>query len=411
MIANRIDHTAKRRYSLRASLLWLLAACILPAISVAVNLAVVHYRLLHDQIHHDTTMLAREIAANLGQASADAADLAAIAALIDRRGLPEDWSVTVLDAAGKVVAASRESANRQSRRPLAEAIGPAPEGSLEVVADDGKRVIASFSRVASQPWTVVDGASKASLEERRTWLIVRVGIGIFAALTLGLWLAAGIARRVAASVSELNEAALALATGKPVILPEVQLAEAEAVGAAILEASRTMATVQQQAYHDPLTGLANRALFEDAFARQLASSERSGNPFAVLAIDLDEFKAVNDQQGHAAGDTVLRIAAERITGTVRASDVPARMGGDEFSVLLTDADRDDAVQTAERLVAALSQPYPDIKIAVSASVGIAVYQAEENRVDLLDAADRALYQAKGAGKKRAVLDAESDPAD
>ena len=191
----------------------------------------------------------------------------------------------------------------------------------------------------------------------------------------------------------------------------VQLAEAEAVGAAILEASRTMATVQQQAYHDPLTGLANRALFEDAFARQLASSERSGNPFAVLAIDLDEFKAVNDQQGHAAGDTVLRIAAERITGTVRASDVPARMGGDEFSVLLTDADRDDAVQTAERLVAALSQPYPDIKIAVSASVGIAVYQAEENRVDLLDAADRALYQAKGAGKKRAVLDAESDPAD
>ena len=131
----------------------------------------------------------------------------------------------------------------------------------------------------------------------------------------------------------------------------------------------------------------------------------------MLAIDLDEFKAVNDQQGHAAGDTVLRIAAERITGTVRASDVPARMGGDEFSVLLTDADRDDAVQTAERLVAALSQPYPDIKIAVSASVGIAVYQAEENRVDLLDAADRALYQAKGAGKKRAVLDAESDPAD
>lgn len=408
MVANRIDHTAKRRYSLRASLLWLLAACILPAISVAVNLAIVHYRLLRDQIHHDTAVLAREIAADLGQAPAGATDPAAMAAFLDRRVLPRDWSVIVLDAAGNIVAASRESGDRRSRRPLAEAIGAAPEGSLEVVADNGERVIASFRRVASRPWTVAVGAPKASLEERRTWLIVRVGIGAFAALALGLWMAAGIARRVAASVRELNEAALALATGKPVALPEVQLAEAEAVGAAILEASRAMATVQQQAYHDPLTGLANRALFEDAFARQLALSERSGSPFAVLAIDLDEFKAVNDQQGHAAGDAVLRVAAERITGTVRASDMPARMGGDEFSVLLADTNRDDAVQTAERLVVALSQPYPGIRTAVSASVGIAVYHAEEKPVDLLDAADRALYQAKGAGKKRAVLGVEPD---
>ena len=407
MHANRIDH-ARRRYSLRASLLWLLAACILPAISVSVNLAIVHYRLLREQIHHDTSTLAREIAADLDQVPADETRPAATAAIVDRRKLSQDWSVVVLDDTGKVVAAAGKSGDHLSRRRLAEAIVAAPEGSLEIAAGDGKPVIASFSRVAARPWAVAVGAPKAALEERRTWLITRVGIGAFAALALGLWLATGIARRVAASVRDLNDAARALAAGKPVTLPEVQLAEAEAVGAALLDASRAMAAVQQQAYHDPLTGLANRALFEEAFARQLALSERSGGPFAVLAIDLDEFKTVNDQQGHAAGDAVLREAAERIIVTVRASDVPARMGGDEFSVLLADTGREDAVQTAERLVAALSQPYPGVRAAVSASVGVAVYHAEEKPADLLDAADRALYRAKGAGKKRAVLGVEPD---
>jgi diguanylate cyclase (GGDEF)-like protein len=164
-----------------------------------------------------------------------------------------------------------------------------------------------------------------------------------------------------------------------------------------------MAVVQRQAHHDPLTGLANRALFEDAFARQLALSERAGSPFAVLAIDLDEFKAVNDQLGHAAGDAVLREAAGRITGTVRASDMAARMGGDEFSVLLADANREEAVQTAERLVAALSQPYPGVSTPVSASVGIAIYHAEAKPADLLDTADRALYQAKRSGRNRVCV--------
>jgi diguanylate cyclase (GGDEF)-like protein len=519
MHANRVDHAIRRRYSLRTSLLWLVAVCILPAVSVSVSLAIAHYRLLRDQIHHGTVMLAHQVAAELDRELAgiesglrvlatssdltsgnldgfhkDASDAltsqvvqnyvlvdrqgrqvlntlrppgaplpvsgtptaivrifdtgapalsdlfigpvaaeplvalgvpvyrgndiayalamgmkpAVVGAIVDRQTPPAGWTIAVLDGAGNIVAANGSPGGGQSRPALREAIAAATEGSLEVRADDGTAIITSFSRSSAWPWSVAVGVPRSVLEHRLFWVIFRVGFGALAALGLGLWLASGIVRRVTTSVRDLNNAALAMAKGEPVVLPGVQFAEADAVGAAILEASRAMATVQQQAYHDPLTGLANRALFEEAFARQLALSERTDSPFAVLAIDLDEFKGVNDQQGHAAGDAVLRMAAERITGTVRASDVPARMGGDEFSVLLVDTNREEAIQTAERLVTALSQPYPGVTAAVSASVGIAIYHSADKPEDLLDAADRALYRAKGAGKKRAVLGVEPD---
>ena len=517
MHAKRVDRVVKPRYSLRKSLLWLVAACILPAVSVSVSLAIAHYRLQREQIHHGTVMLARQVAAELDRELAgiesglrvlatsddliggdlvafhararDAlasqvvqnyvlldrlgrqvlnthlppgeplpaagtppaiarifvtgapalSDLfigpvagaplvalgvpvfrdgeivhalamgmrpAAIASILEHQKPPAGWTITVLDGAGEIIAATAHPHGGRAHPALREAIAAAPEGLLEVRGDRGAAVITSYSRSSDWSWSIAVGVPKAVLEQRLFWVVFRVGFGTVAALGLGLWLAAGIVRRVTASVHDLNDAALAVAKGEAVTLPEVQLAEAEAVGAAILEASRTMATVQRQAYHDPLTGLANRALFEDAFARQLALSERAGSPFAVLAIDLDEFKAVNDQLGHAAGDAVLREAAQRITGTLRASDLAARMGGDEFSVLLADSSRDDAVQTAERLVAVLSQPYPGVSTPVSASVGIAVYHAQAKPANLLDMADRALYQAKGAGKKRAVLGVE-----
>ncbi len=517
MLANRVDQVVKPRYSLRASLLWLLAACILPAASVSVSLAIAHYRLLRDQIHQGTVMLARQVAAELDRelagiesglrVLATSGDLiggdlvafharasdalasqrvqnyvlvdrlgrqilntrrppgtplpatgtpaaiarifatgapalsdlfigpvageplvalgvpvfrdgeivhalamgmkpAVIATILGRQKPPAGWAITVLDGAGEIIAATSHPGGGRAHPALREAIAAAPEGLLEVRGDRDAAIITSYSRSSVWSWSVAVGVPKSALEHRLFWVVFRVGFGTVAALGLGLWLAAGIVRRVTASVRDLNNAALAVAKGESVTLPEVQLAEAEAVGAAILEASRTMAVVQRQAHHDPLTGLANRALFEDAFARQLALSERAGSPFAVLAIDLDEFKAVNDQLGHAAGDAVLREAAGRITGTVRASDMAARMGGDEFSVLLADANREEAVQTAERLVAALSQPYPGVSTPVSASVGIAIYHAEAKPADLLDTADRALYQAKGAGKKRAVLGVE-----
>lgn len=165
-----------------------------------------------------------------------------------------------------------------------------------------------------------------------------------------------------------------------------------------------MARVHHRAYHDPLTELANRALFYELVQHQLAVAEREGGQLSILAIDLDNFKVVNDEEGHAAGDRLLEAVARRIESTIRASDAAARMGGDEFSILLVDADQASAQETAQRLVLELAKPYEGIATGVSASIGIAVYPAAGRDLgELLEQADRALYAAKRAGRNTCTL--------
>jgi len=188
-------------------------------------------------------------------------------------------------------------------------------------------------------------------------------------------------------------------------VPDTPVREAAEVGAAMLQASRMLAHAQHMAHYDPLTGLCNRVLFGELVLRELAVAQRSNDTFAVLAIDLDGFKAVNDRHGHAAGDMVLKEAATRMARAVRVSDVAARLGGDEFAVLLLGASAENARPVAEALVESLSMPYPDVDVAVSASVGIAVYPYSGMTLrQLLDRADAALYKAKGDGKRRVASD-------
>ena len=152
---------------------------------------------------------------------------------------------------------------------------------------------------------------------------------------------------------------------------------------------------------DPLTGLPDRAAFEDRLAERCVSNAGSGlADFAVLFIDLDGFKRVNDQLGHRHGDSVLRTVAQRLRRAVRPGDLVTRFGGDEFTVLLDAVHAvNDAVGVAQRLLAATG----DENIAVSdgkkvsMSVGIALGRAGMNPADLIDAADRAMYRAKAAG--------------
>jgi diguanylate cyclase (GGDEF)-like protein len=204
---------------------------------------------------------------------------------------------------------------------------------------------------------------------------------------------------VSSSVKGLNEAALALSRGDEVVLPSVQMKEADAVGSAILAASYLMADVHHRAYHDSLTGLSNRDLFDELVRFQLASAGRDGSCFALLALDLDNFKQVNDTEGHAAGDALLKIAARRIVDTLRASDVAARIGGDEFAILLARTDLDSAADTARRLVEALGGAYPGVATRISASIGIAIYPTHgTSAAALLERADQALYEAKRLGK-------------
>ncbi len=162
----------------------------------------------------------------------------------------------------------------------------------------------------------------------------------------------------------------------------------------------------QEAFHDPLTGLPNRALFLDRLQHALDVAARRGTELCVLFIDLDRFKAVNDSIGHAAGDELLRGVAERLTACTRAADTSARFGGDEFAVLLEDDGRGlrpDVV--AERIIVAMSRAFriEGKEIFIGATVGIAHAEADSLSPDeLLRNADLAMYRAKKEGGSRAA---------
>ncbi|MFI5179975.1 MAG: GGDEF domain-containing protein [Thermoanaerobaculia bacterium] len=175
-----------------------------------------------------------------------------------------------------------------------------------------------------------------------------------------------------------------------------------------------------QATTDPLTGLANRAAFLERARLEIQRAERSGRPLAVVLLDLDRFKSVNDRFGHPAGDRVLTRAASAISQTIRGIDLAARWGGEEFAVLLVEADESTAGAVVERIREAVSALAPPrVPVPVTVSAGIAVHHGlfERSQVEgLLRRADAALYAAKKKGRNRAEFESAlaapaSTPAD
>jgi diguanylate cyclase (GGDEF)-like protein/PAS domain S-box-containing protein len=162
--------------------------------------------------------------------------------------------------------------------------------------------------------------------------------------------------------------------------------------------------LKHQAFHDALSGLANRALFRDRLEHALARASRSKTSLAVLFLDLDDFKLVNDSLGHTAGDALLVAVAGRLSESLRSGDTAARFGGDEFAILLEETTGpQEACQAAERIIAALREPLmiEDHEIKVHASIGIALSQGgRKDPSDLIQAADVAMYAAKAHGKGR-----------
>ena len=177
--------------------------------------------------------------------------------------------------------------------------------------------------------------------------------------------------------------------------------------AAAIERSERETRVEQLAFHDSLTGLPNRVLFEDRVTQAVAAARRYDRGFALMYLDLDDFKSVNDDLGHPAGDLLLRAVAERLRTTVRQSDTVARFGGDEFVILQpVTHGLPDAADLAGKIVAAMQTPFELNGTArtIRASVGIALYPGEGDSMDtLLEHADRALYRAKRAGRNRWVF--------
>jgi diguanylate cyclase (GGDEF)-like protein len=171
--------------------------------------------------------------------------------------------------------------------------------------------------------------------------------------------------------------------------------------------------LRHRAYHDPLTGFPNRvALFERADQCR-DRIQRQGRGMAILMIDLDGFKQVNDLHGHAAGDELLALLSQRFSGCIRPSDTLARLGGDEFAVLLEGVNHHtDAVPVAERIIEAVNQPITlaGNRVNVGASVGVAVWHNPETVDELLRRADEAMYTAKTGGRNQVRLHTAETPA-
>jgi diguanylate cyclase (GGDEF)-like protein len=184
-----------------------------------------------------------------------------------------------------------------------------------------------------------------------------------------------------------------------------QLAHWLAAQASIaLENERLHRTVKRQAITDELTQLANRRRFTETLAVEVRRAERFGDPLALVLADLDDFKQINDRYGHQAGDEVLRRFADVLRENVRDFDLPVRYGGEEFAVLLPEADLVGGEQLARRLQTALLRlRLPEIgrdRPPVTASFGVAAFPQARTAEEILSAADGALYRAKAAGKNR-----------
>ena len=184
-----------------------------------------------------------------------------------------------------------------------------------------------------------------------------------------------------------------------------ELAYLAVVGVAITGLSQlrhTHSQLEQLATQDPLTNVLNARAFSHELAQELSRNRRYGRPLALIYLDLDDFKSINDAHGHATGDAVLRLVADAMRSAVRQADVVGRLGGDEFAVLMPETDGDVAHAAATRLVTGIRTVFRGTP-SVTASIGVlAVSGTEAGTDELLRKADQAMYAAKRAGKDRVV---------
>lgn len=199
-----------------------------------------------------------------------------------------------------------------------------------------------------------------------------------------------------------------LTTVKPILDEQRQVTSVICISKDITDRKLMENRLEHLAQHDGLTDLPNRALFADRLRNAIAQAKRDGTRLALLSIDLDRFKPVNDNYGHHVGDLLLQSVAQRMLDCVRESDSVARIGGDEFIVLLSNIDDSgDALRVAEKIHSALAQPFHVSgcgDLDISSCIGVAIYPDHgENDLDLLKNADHSMYEAKLHGRDRIQL--------
>ena len=172
--------------------------------------------------------------------------------------------------------------------------------------------------------------------------------------------------------------------------------------AGLSQLRRTQAQLHLLATHDPLTNVLNARAFSNELSQELGRNRRYGRPLALIYLDLDDFKTVNDAHGHATGDAVLRLVADAMRGAVRQADVVGRLGGDEFAVLMPETEGMVAHAAATRLASGIRTVFRGTP-SVTASIGVvSVTGTEAGTDELIRKADQAMYEAKRAGKDRVV---------
>ena len=316
-----------------------------------------------------------------------------LVALVDKGQFQQAFGNIVLGKGGEIVLLSAEGRDLLRLR----------EGRLESALQRGTprqlpykergfgetgNLVAAFQTVPMTGLSVLVTRSRDQvLVENHARLRVYMGSALLLALTMlvltALWIAAAARRRKlirSLTVAQLNNEHLIQQIGKE------------------KEAAYLLAT------HDKLTGLPNRMLFADLARRHLARAQRLHGGFALMFIDLDRFKPINDNFGHKAGDQLLVDVASRLRDCVRQTDVVSRFGGDEFVALVGDLrNNQDVSAIAEKLIDVLSRPYagivPDTELRVTPSIGIAFYPDDAEDIDtLLRQADMAMYRAKERGR-------------
>jgi diguanylate cyclase (GGDEF)-like protein len=276
-----------------------------------------------------------------------------------------------------------------------------------VVTTEAPKVLALLDRSGSANRGAVRvELANAGRTERETMLALAL-LG-FVAIMLAVRLARRLTTEVLRPVGILRDSANQLASGD--LDHRVAIDRADELGELAVSFNSmadaiagSQRSLTRQANHDPLPGLANRAAFHARLDAAFARSDRRSGKQAVLFVDLDDFKDVNDTMGHAAGDELLGVAAARLSEAVRPGDLVARLGGDEFAILLDGLpDKVLALAVAQRVVIALAEPVKigQHSVNVGASVGLAMRHTHSSADGLMREADVAMYAAKGKGKNR-----------
>lgn len=350
--------------------------------------------------------------------------------LLAEQKLPDDWIATVLDAQDTVVARNLSPARMIARKAtddLRQQIASHGRGTMASRSLEGNPTFLAYEKSDTTGWTVVVAMTKDVLYRDLYRLLTLVALSLVGFIGSGLLLAWIFSSHVRQALKALGAAADAATLQEhDVHAPTTSgIHEIDRLAGqfnAMHEAQKKLeTTIRRMAFHDPLTSLANRRLLMDRLHQAIASNKRTERHGALIFLDLDNFKSLNDSQRHAAGDLLLIEVAARLKQSVREVDTVARFGGDEFVVLVIDLDGDEAVATseamliAEKIRARLAEPYhlpiqsegqldTVVEHHCTASVGVALFAAQEMDLDvILDLADATMYEAKKAGRNRVHL--------